>query len=127
MDNPKYLSYSKTHEWIDFESKVKARTGISDFAQNSMGDIVFINLPEVGDEVKCGDSFGDVESVKAVSELYSPFSGVVTAVNETLLDNPGLINESPYEAWMIEVDDISETEDLIDADEYAAFCEEENA
>ena len=125
MEYPKYLSYSATHEWVEDLGDKKARIGISDFAQHAMGDIVFVNLPEVGDELLAGESFGDVESVKAVSELYSPFSGKVSAINEQLLDSPELINESPYEAWMLEIVDISDSEELLDADAYQAVCDAE--
>ncbi|MCL1830631.1 MAG: glycine cleavage system protein GcvH [Oscillospiraceae bacterium] len=125
MEYPKYLSYSSTHEWVEDLGDNKARIGISDFAQHSMGDIVFVNLPEVGDELLSGESFGDVESVKAVSELYSPFSGKVSAINEQLLDSPELINEKPYESWMLEMEDISDSEELLDADAYEALCDSE--
>lgn len=125
MEYPKHLSYSATHEWAEDLGDNKARIGISDFAQHSMGDIVFVNLPEVGDELMVKESFGDVESVKAVSELYSPFSGKVTAINEQLLDNPELINEAPYEAWMLEIEDITDSEELLDAAAYEELCDKE--
>jgi len=124
MNCPDELSYSKTHEWVEYiEDSV--RVGITDYAQESMGELVFVNLPEPGDRVVAGEAFGDVESVKAVSELYSPFSGTVTAVNQELLDDPGFINRDPYTAWLIEVSDITETEDLLDAAGYVACCEAE--
>ena len=125
MEYPKYLSYSATHEWVEVLEDNKARIGISDFAQHSMGDIVFVNLPEVGDELLVGESFGDVESVKAVSELYSPYSGRVSAINEQLLDSPELINETPYDAWMLEIEDITDTEELLDAAAYEILCDNE--
>ena len=125
MEYPTYLSYSSTHEWIEDLGGGKARIGISDFAQQSMGDIVFVNLPEVGDELMVEESFGDVESVKAVSELYSPFSGRVAAINELLLDSPELINENPYEAWMLEIEDITAKAELLNAIAYQTLCESE--
>lgn len=127
MDYPKDLTYSKSHEWVEDLGNGKARVGITDFAQHAMGDIVFVNLPEVGDDVVLEESFGDVESVKAVSELYSPFSGKVVAINEKLLDNPELINSSPYEAWMLEVEDISDTSELLNQEAYISLCESEES
>lgn len=126
MEYPKYLSYSSTHEWVDLLDGNKALIGISDYAQHSMGDIVFVNLPAVGDELYCEESFGDLESVKAVSELYSPFSGKVSAVNTQLLDSPELLNEKPYESWILEVSDITETTGLLDASQYEKLCKEED-
>ena len=110
MRDERDLRYSKTHEWVDMSDDNTAYIGIDDFAQSEMGDIVFINLPDVGDTVEAGEVFGDVESVKAVSDLISPVSGKVIEVNEELLDNPGLINEEPYEAWMIKVEDAQEAD-----------------
>lgn len=125
MNCPDNLFYSKTHEWVSFDESGGARVGLTDFAQDSMGEIVFANLPETGDEVAAREAFGDVESVKAVSELYSPVSGTVTDVNAALLDDPGLINRDPYGAWLMEVGNISEREELLDASLYAAHCETE--
>ena len=99
--------------------------GISDFAQDALGDVVFINLPAVGDDVSAGESFGDVESVKAVSDLISPVTGVVCAVNEELDDAPEKLNEDPYGAWIIKVEGVSAEEELLDAEAYAAHCAEE--
>lgn len=121
MNYPAELKYSKSHEWIKMEGDV-AVIGISDFAQDALGDVVFINLPEEGDSVAAGEAFGDVESVKAVSDLISPVSGAVCAVNEELLDAPELLNEDPYGAWIIKVENVSETEELLDAAAYEAFC-----
>jgi len=118
------LKYSKSHEWVEDLENGNVRIGITDFAQQELGDLVFVNLPEVGDEVVCGEAFADVESVKAVSDVYCPVSGTVAAINEELLDAPELINEDPYAAWFIEVSDVTETEDLIGAEEYEASCEE---
>ena len=116
---PENLKYSKSHEWVLEEDGVFT-IGLTDYAQNALGDIVFINLPEEGDSVTAGESFSDVESVKAVSDVFSPVTGTVAAINEDLLDNPALVNEDPYEAWMIRVKNVSDTEDLLDAEAYAA-------
>ncbi len=124
MNFPAELRYSKDHEWLKTEDGV-AVVGISDFAQDALGDVVFINLPEVGDEVFAGESFGDVESVKAVSDLISPVSGVVCEVNENLIDSPEDLNSDPYGAWIIKVKDVTAEEKLLSADEYQAFCAEE--
>ena len=98
--------------------------GISDFAQDALGDLVFVNLPEVGDAVTAGEAFGDVESVKAVSDLLCPVTGIVAEINEELLDAPEKLNEDPYGAWIIKVSDVTATEDLLDAAAYEAFCAE---
>ena len=124
MNYPVDLKYSKSHEWVRYEDGV-AVVGISDFAQDALGDVVFVNLPAVGDEVTAGESFGDVESVKAVSDLISPVSGVVLAVNEELEDSPENLNEDPYGAWIIKVEQVSEEEELLDAAAYEAHCAEE--
>ncbi len=124
MNYPVDLKYSKSHEWIKYEDGV-AIIGISDFAQDALGDVVFVNLPAVGDEVTAGESFGDVESVKAVSDLISPVSGVVLEVNEDLEDSPESLNEDPYGAWIIKVENITEEEELLDAAAYEAHCAEE--
>lgn len=127
MSTPKELRYSEDHEWVKVEGD-KVRIGISDFAQSELGDIVFVELPEVGDEVTAGDPFGSVESVKTVSELYAPISGKVVEVNEDLNDSPEFVNESPYEkAWMIvvEVSDNSEVEKLLTAEQYEAMIKED--
>ena len=124
MNYPAELKYSKSHEWIKMEGDV-AVIGISDFAQDALGDGVFINLPEEGDSVAAGEAFGDVESVKAVSDLISPVSGAVCAVNEELLDAPELLNEDPYGAWIIKVDQLDGQEELLDAAAYEAFCAQE--
>ena len=99
--------------------------GISDFAQDALGDVVFVNLPGAGDDVTAGEAFGDVESVKAVSDLACPVTGTVCAVNEELLDQPELLNKAPYDAWIIKVENITDTEELLDAAAYEAFCAEE--
>ena len=124
MNFPAELKYTKDHEWIKMEGDI-AVIGISDFAQDALGDVVFINLPEVGDTVTAGESFGDVESVKAVSDVNSPVTGVIVAVNEDLPDSPENLNSDPYGSWIIKVENITETEELLDAAAYEAFCAEE--
>ena len=123
---PAHLKYSKSHEWILEEDGVFT-IGLTDYAQNALGDIVFINLPEEEDEVASGESFADVESVKAVSDVFSPVTGVVTAVNEALLDDPAQINEAPYDAWLIKVSQVTDTETLLDAEGYEAVVAAEEA
>ncbi len=124
MNYPVDLKYSKDHEWVKMEDGV-AVIGISDFAQDALGDLVFINMPEVGDAVTAGEAFGDVESVKAVSDLMSPVTGVVCAVNEDLADAPENLNSDPYGAWIIKVENVTDQEELLDAAAYEAFCAEE--
>ena len=124
MNYPIDLKYTKSHEWVKFEDGI-AVIGISDFAQDALGDVVFVNLPQVGDEVTAGETFGDVESVKAVSDLVSPVSGVVCAINEELEDSPESLNDDPYGAWIIKVENVTDREELLEADAYAAFCAEE--
>ena len=124
MNFPAELKYTKDHEWMVMEGDV-AVIGISDFAQDALGDVVFINLPEVGDTVTAGESFGDVESVKAVSDVNSPVTGVIVAVNEELADSPENLNSDPYGSWIIKVEKITATEELLDAAAYEAFCAEE--
>jgi glycine cleavage system H protein len=125
MNFPNELKYSKSHEWLKTEDGV-AVIGISDFAQDALGDVVFINLPAVGDTVTAGESFGDVESVKAVSDLISPVTGVVCAVNEELEDSPENLNSDCYGAWIIKVEEVTETEEMLDAAAYEAHCAEEH-
>ncbi|WP_203363023.1 glycine cleavage system protein GcvH [Bacillus sp. REN10] len=120
MSTPKELRYSEEHEWVKTEGE-KVRIGITEFAQSELGDIVFVELPAVGDEITVNEPFGSVESVKTVSELYAPVSGTVVEVNEDLEDSPELVNESPYEkAWMVvvEVSDASEVDSLMTAEQY---------
>ena len=124
MNFPAELKYTKDHEWMVMEGDI-AVVGISDFAQDALGDVVFINLPEVGDTVTAGEALGDVESVKAVSDVNSPVTGVVVAVNEDLVDAPENLNSDPYGSWIIKVEKITETEELMDAAAYEAFCAEE--
>ena len=124
MNYPVDLKYSKSHEWLKVEDGV-AVIGISDFAQDALGDVVFVNLPQVGDEVIAGETFGDVESVKAVSDLICPVSGVVCEINESLDDSPELLNEDPYGAWIIKVENVTDEEELLEAEAYEALCAEE--
>lgn len=121
------LLFSKTHEWVNMINDTTATIGISDYAQNELGGLVFVNLPEEGDDVVMGDTFADVESVKAVSDIYSPVTGTVAEINEELLDAPEMINDAPYDAWFVKVENITETEELMNEEEYKAFCEAEQA
>lgn len=125
MHTPKELLYSKSHEWVQFLDDTTARIGLTDYAQDALGDLVFVNLPEVGDRVAQGESFADVESVKAVSDVFSPVDGEIAAVNEAVLDAPESINADPYGAWLLEVKDIAGKEELLDAAAYEAHCAEE--
>ncbi|KON86439.1 glycine cleavage system protein H [Sporosarcina globispora] len=127
MSTPKELRYSEEHEWVKTEDG-KVRIGITHFAQSELGDIVFVELPEVGDEISANEPFGSVESVKTVSELYAPVSGKVVEVNEDLNDNPEFVNESPYEkAWMVVVEpsDLSEVDNLMTAEQYEEMTNED--
>ena len=122
------VKYAKSHEWVREEGDGSVTVGISEHAQDALGDVVFVELPEVGAHLGAGDTFGVVESVKAASDLYAPVSGTVSEVNERLLDTPELINESPYEAgWLIrlELEDESELNDLLGAEDYQAMVEAE--
>lgn len=121
---PAELQYTSSHEWVSEEDGVYT-IGLTDFAQDALGDLVFVNLPEVGDEVAAGEAFADVESVKAVSDVFSPVSGEVVEINEELLDAPETINEEPYEAWFVRVGEVTEVGELLDADAYAEICERE--
>lgn len=127
MKHPENLVYSRSHEWVKFIDETTALIGITDYAQDALGDLVFVNLPEVGDEVTAGEPFGDVESVKAVSDIFSPVTGTVAEINEDLLDAPENLNEDPYGAWMIKVENITDKEGLLDAAAYIAFYESEEA
>ncbi|UCZ52574.1 glycine cleavage system protein GcvH [Bacillus shivajii] len=127
MNLPKDFKYSEEHEWVKTEDG-KVRIGITDFAQSELGDIVFVELPEVGDDIEADEPFGSVESVKTVSELYAPISGKVVEINEELEDSPEFVNESPYEkAWMIVVEpsDNSEMDNLMTAEQYEEMTSED--
>ena len=115
--------YTKSHEWVLFENDTTATVGLSDFAQSELGDLVFVNLPQVGDAVTAGETFADVESVKTVSDVFSPVTGTVAAVNEALNDAPQKINEDAYGAWLAKVENITGKEELMDAAAYQAFIE----
>jgi glycine cleavage system H protein len=114
--------YTKSHEWVANLTDGKYRIGITDYAQNALGDIVYVNMPSVGDAVEIGKSFADVESVKAVAELYSPVSGKICEVNDAVGDTPGLLNSEPFESWIITVADVIEIEELLTPEEYEEFC-----
>jgi glycine cleavage system H protein len=126
MAYPANYRYTREHEWISVEGKIGS-IGITDYAQNSLGDIVYVDAPKVGDTVTAKATFGSVESVKAVSDLYSPVSGTVTAVNEALKTEPDKINQDAHGAWIIKVElsDPGEVADLLDAAAYEAFIAEE--
>ncbi|MGN8968814.1 glycine cleavage system protein GcvH [Intestinimonas sp. HCP28S3_D6] len=126
MNTPDHLRYTKSHEWILFADDGTAKVGLTDHAQDALGDLVFVNLPQVGDALTCGEALGDVESVKAVSDVYSPVTGTVKAVNEDLLDTPEAINSDPYGAWLVEVENITDQEELLDAAAYEAHCAQED-
>lgn len=122
---PKNLKYAKSHEWIDPEN---GKIGITDGAQDQLGDMVFVEFPEVGEEFAKGERFGSVESVKAVSDCYLPVSGKITAINEALLEGPEIINQDPYgEGWLVQVEIArpEELDGLMDADAYDTFSKEE--
>ena len=126
MSVPEELQYTKSHEWVRTEGDT-ATIGITDHAQDELGDVVFVELPEVGTTFDAGDSFGTVESVKAVSDLYTPVGGEVVEVNETLNDQPEMINEDPYgEGWIVKLSASGEG-DLLSASDYEQFLEEEES
>lgn len=119
------LRYADSHEWVKLEGDV-ATIGITDYAQHALGDIVYVDMPEVGDEVTAGEEFGAVESVKAASDLISPVSGEVIEINETLEDEPALVNQDAFSNWImkVRVSDAAEVDALLDAAAYAKICEE---
>ncbi len=121
MTFPKHLKYTETHEWVLFNEDGTALIGITDYAQDQLGDLVFVNLPQEGDPVTAGESFADVESVKAVSDVLSPVTGEVTEVNEILADEPQRMNQAPYDSWFVKVKGITDQVKLMDADAYEAF------
>jgi glycine cleavage system H protein len=127
MSYPANYRYTREHEWIELTGSIGA-IGITDYAQNSLGDIVYVDVPKVGDAVTANETFGSVESVKAVSDLYSPVTGTVTAVNEELKSAPDKINEKPHETWIIKVEvaDPAAVAKLLDAAAYEAFIAEES-
>jgi glycine cleavage system H protein len=128
MEFPEGLKYSREHEWVRVEGNT-VLVGVTDYAQSELGDVVFVELPEVGAEVEGNNPFGVVESVKAVSDLYAPVTGTVSEINAQLEDEPDLVNNHPYDdGWIIKIEmkDASELNDLLNTDEYKTFVEEEN-
>ena len=115
-------SYTRTHQWMR-EEDGSVLVGITDYAQSQLGGIVFLNLPEAGDTVTAGEPFGEVESAKVVSDIHSPVSGTVVEANEDAADEPDQLNEDPYGVWLIRVKDVTETTELLTAEEYAAYLE----
>lgn len=115
--------YAKEHEWAIFEEDDTCRVGISFYAQKELGNLVFANLPEVGDSVTAGTPFAEVESIKTVSDVYSPVTGVVKEINEALLDSPELINDDPYGAWFAVIENVTDKSELMSAEEYDAYVE----
>lgn len=127
MEVKKDLFYSNDHEWVRVEGE-KAYIGITDHAQHSLGEIVYVEMPEIGDELNTGDVFGVIESVKAASDSYVPVSGKVIEINETLSDSPQLINEDPYGSWIlvVEMSNKSDLDNLMNAEQYEEFCSKED-
>ncbi|MER6080238.1 glycine cleavage system protein GcvH [Streptomyces sp. NPDC048278] len=122
MSNPQQLRYSKEHEWLTAAEDGVATVGITEHAANALGDVVFVQLPAVGDTVTAGESCGELESTKSVSDLYAPVTGEITAVNEDVVDDPSLVNSAPFEGgWLFKVRVTDEPGDLLSADEYTAF------
>jgi len=126
METKSNLFYSNDHEWVKVEGQ-KAYVGITDYAQHALGEIVYVELPSVGDELNAGDVFGVIESVKAASDSYLPVSGKVLEVNEALSDSPQLINEDPYGSWivLVEITGSADTDNLMNEQEYKEFCSKE--
>jgi glycine cleavage system H protein len=128
MEYPKDVRYTAEHEWAVQEEGGRVRVGITDFAQDALGDVVYVDLPEIGTEVRAGEAFGEVESTKSVSDIFSPISGRIAERNDALADSPELVNQDPYgEGWMvlIEMTDPAELDDLMDADAYRRTVEVE--
>ncbi|MGG2458838.1 glycine cleavage system protein GcvH [Streptomyces sp. RGM 3693] len=122
MDNPQQLRYSKEHEWLSDAEGGVSTVGITEHAANALGDVVFVQLPEVGATVTAGESCGELESTKSVSDLYSPVDGEITEVNEDVVADPSLANSAPFEGgWLFKVKITGEPEDLLTVDEYTAF------
>ncbi|MFB6844275.1 glycine cleavage system protein GcvH [Streptomyces sp. NPDC056373] len=122
MSNPNELRYSKEHEWLSAAEDGVSTVGITEHAANALGDVVFVQLPEVGDSVSAGETCGELESTKSVSDLYSPVSGEVAEVNEDVVNDPSLVNSAPFEGgWLFKVRVTDEPGDLLSADEYTAF------
>lgn len=124
MNIPKNLLYTKSHEWVEIDGD-KLKVGLTEHATEQLGDLVFINLPEVGDSVEAEGEFGDVESVKAVSDVVSPATGEVSAVNDAVLDSPESVNADPYGAWLAEISNVTAKRELLTPEEYEKLLEEE--
>ncbi|MFC9468076.1 glycine cleavage system protein GcvH [Streptomyces coelicoflavus] len=123
MSNPQQLRYSKEHEWLSGAEDGVSTVGITEHAANALGDVVFVQLPEVGDAVTAGETCGELESTKSVSDLYSPVSGEIAEVNEDVVNDPSLVNSAPFEGgWLFKVKVTDEPADLLSADEYTAFA-----
>lgn len=123
MSNPNELRYTKEHEWLSAAEDGVATVGITEFAANALGDVVFAQLPAVGDAVTAGETCGELESTKSVSDLYSPVSGEVVAANQDVVDDPSLVNSAPFEGgWLFKVRVTAEPDDLLDAAAYTAFA-----
>ncbi|WP_250297684.1 glycine cleavage system protein GcvH [Streptomyces sp. A 4/2] len=122
MSNPQQLRYSKEHEWLSVAEEGVSTVGITEFAANALGDVVYAQLPEAGSTVTAGETCGELESTKSVSDLYAPVTGEITAVNQDVIDDPSLVNTAPYEGgWLFKVRVTGEPDDLLSADEYDAF------
>ncbi|MCX4548026.1 glycine cleavage system protein GcvH [Streptomyces sp. NBC_01387] len=122
MSNPQQLRYSKEHEWLSVAENGVSTVGITEFAANALGDVVYAQLPEAGSTVTAGETCGELESTKSVSDLYAPVTGEITAVNQDVIDDPSLVNTAPYEGgWLFKVRVTGEPDDLLSADEYDAF------
>lgn len=124
MKLPEDLFFSKTHEWVRYEQDGTAFIGLTDHAQDALGDVAFINLCDEGENVEVGDVIGDIESIKAVTDVYTPVSGTVVRVNDELLDTPEKINSDPYGSWLIEFEGVVRNEELLDAEGYEKFLAE---
>lgn len=125
MNIPKELKYTKTHEWVKFINEKTATIGITDFAQHNLGNIVFVNIQSEGLKLEIGDNLADIESVKAVSDVFSPVAGMISKVNNDLQDSPELFNDAPYDSWIVEINSITAMQDLLSAEEYEALVEKE--
>lgn len=125
MKIPENLFFSKTHEWVRYEEDGTAFIGLTDHAQDALGDVAFINLCDEGESFSAGDVIGDIESIKAVTDVYTPVGGTVAKVNDELLDAPENINSAPYDSWLIELEGVVRNDDLLDADAYEKFLAEE--
>lgn len=126
MNTPEDLLFTKTHEWVKITPEGTALVGLSDHAQETLGDVAFINLCDEGEHFAAGDILGDVESIKAVSDIMSPVEGTVLRVNDDVLDDPGKVNADPYGSWLVELEDVKTNENLLTAADYDQFLKEES-